>query len=108
MKFSQCYAILNANARVSSASLRSVSSGFIADHLLAGDEMAATGGARKAPFAVKDKGKSVGVRIITFYTGPDIPVFLLNVFAKGDKVNLTKAERNELRKFWEMLPKPIG
>lgn len=71
---------------------------FMADNPQAGDEMAGTGGARKVRFAVKDKGKSGGVRVITFYTGPDIPVFLLNVFAKGDKVNLTKAERNELKK----------
>jgi hypothetical protein len=35
--------------------------------------------------------------VITFYSGPDVPVFLLNVFAKGDKINLTAAERNELR-----------
>jgi hypothetical protein len=27
-----------------------------------------------------------------------VPVFLLNVFAKGEKVNLSKAERNELKK----------
>jgi len=35
--------------------------------------------------------------VITFYAGQDIPVFLLAVFAKGDKVDLTQAERNELR-----------
>jgi hypothetical protein len=35
--------------------------------------------------------------VITFYTGEDVPVFLLNVFAKGDKVELSQAERNELR-----------
>ena len=46
----------------------------------------------------KGKGKSGGVRIITFYSGADIPVFLLNVFVKGDKVNLTQAERNALKK----------
>jgi hypothetical protein len=28
----------------------------------------------------------------------DVPVFLLNVFAKGEKVDLSKAERNELKK----------
>jgi len=27
----------------------------------------------------------------------DLPVFLLNVFKKGDRVNLSKAEINELR-----------
>ena len=36
--------------------------------------------------------------MITFYAGRDIPVFLLNVFAKGDKIDLTAAERNELRR----------
>ncbi len=30
------------------------------------------------------------------FGGDDIPVFLLNVFAKGDRVNLSKAEVNEL------------
>lgn len=49
-------------------------------------------------FAAKGKGKSGGVRVITFYSGDDIPVFLLNVFAKGDKVNLTQAERNDLKR----------
>src|SRR5919108_4625569 len=38
-----------------------------------------------------------GYRVITFYSSDDIPVFLLNIFAKGEKVNLTKAEQNELR-----------
>ncbi len=71
---------------------------FIADNPLAGDEISGTGGARKVRFGAKGKGKSGGVRVITFYSGDAIPVFLLNVFAKGDKVNLTKAERNTLKK----------
>lgn len=71
---------------------------FISENPFAGVEMAGTGGARKVRFSAKGKGKSGGVRIITFYSGRDIPVFLLNVFAKGDKVNLTKAECNALKK----------
>ena len=35
--------------------------------------------------------------MITYFGGTDIPVFLLAVFAKGDKVNLSPAERNALR-----------
>jgi hypothetical protein len=35
--------------------------------------------------------------VITYYAAEDVPVFLLDLFAKGDVVNLTKAERNELR-----------
>ncbi len=63
----------------------------------AGTVIAGTGGARKLRFGRHNKGKSGGYRVITFYTGPDIPVFLLNVFHKTEKVNLSKSERNELR-----------
>jgi hypothetical protein len=60
--------------------------------------MPGTGGARKVRFAAKGKGKSGGVRVITFYSGQEIPVFLLNVFAKNEKIDLTAAERNEMKK----------
>ncbi len=63
----------------------------------AGDEMPGTGGARKVRFAAKGKGKSGGVRVITFYSGAEIPVFLLNVFAKNEKIDLSGAERNVLK-----------
>src|ERR1700686_5450002 len=56
-----------------------------------------TGGARKVRFAGKGKGKSGGYRVITFYTGADIPVFLLNVFAKNEKADLTPKERQVLK-----------
>jgi hypothetical protein len=64
---------------------------------LAGVLIPGTGGARKIRFAGRGKGKSGGYRVITFYGGDDIPLFLLNVFAKGDKVDLSMAERNQLR-----------
>ena len=41
----------------------------------AGDVIKGTGGARKVRFAGKGKGKSGGYRVITFFTGTDIPVF---------------------------------
>lgn len=69
---------------------------FIAWHPDAGDKIPGTGGARKLRFAGRGKGKSGGYRVITFFSGVDIPVFLLNVFAKGEKVDLTPAERREL------------
>jgi hypothetical protein len=69
----------------------------IAQHPSAGEVMPGTGGARKVRFGGRGRGKSGGYRVITFYSGDDIPVFLLNIFAKGEKVNLTKAEQNELR-----------
>jgi hypothetical protein len=69
---------------------------LLAQHPTAGDLMRGTGGARKLRCGAKGKGKSGGARAITFYAGPDLPVFLMAVFGKGEKVNLSKAERNEL------------
>jgi hypothetical protein len=72
------------------------------DHLAANPEsgavMPGTGGARKVRWAARGKGKSGGVRVITFYSGSQVPLFLLTVFGKGEKADLTAAERNELRK----------
>jgi hypothetical protein len=69
----------------------------IANNPGAGDEISGTGGARKVRVAGRGKGKSGGYRVITFYSGKDVPVFLLAVYRKGEKANLTKAERNELK-----------
>jgi hypothetical protein len=44
-----------------------------------------------------NKGKSGGVRAITFFSGQTMPVFLVTVFGKSQKVNLSKAERNALK-----------
>ena len=70
---------------------------WIAENPEAGDEIRGTGGARKVRFAGKGKGKSGGYRVITFYSGTDIPVFLLNVFAKNEKTDLTQKERNAMK-----------
>jgi len=71
---------------------------FIAGQPTAGDEISGTGGARKVRFARPGQGKSGGYRVITFFSGPDIPVFLITVFAKNEKANISKAERNALKK----------
>ncbi len=64
----------------------------------AGAIMKGTGGARKLRVAKPETGKSGGYRVITYYAGEDIPVFLLTVFGKGEKDNLTHEERNDLKK----------
>lgn len=66
-------------------------------HPEAGDIIKGTGGARKLRFGFRGKGKSGGVRVITYYGGDDIPVFLLDVYDKTVKINLTQAERNALK-----------
>jgi hypothetical protein len=62
-----------------------------------GDVIKGTGGARKVRFGGRGKGKSGGYRVITYYGGGDIPVFLLTLFAKGERSDLSQAERNALK-----------
>src|SRR4051794_28540123 len=70
---------------------------YVAANPAAGDLIVGSGGARKIRFAARGRGKSGGYRVVTYFGGDDLPVFLLNVFKKGDRVNLSKAEINELR-----------
>jgi hypothetical protein len=60
----------------------------------AGEIMPGCGGARKLRAARPGAGKSGGYRIVTYYAGDAVPVFLLTVFPKNVKANLSKAERN--------------
>lgn len=46
--------------------------------------------------------------MIYYYHDNAIPLFLLTVFGKGEKANLSKAERNELARFTNLLRKHYG
>ena len=81
---------------------------YLATHPAAGDLMQGTGGIRKLRWSAKGKGKSGGVRIIYYYHNESIPLFLLTLFGKGEKANLTKAECNDLAKFTSLLIKNYG
>lgn len=63
-----------------------------------GDLIKGTGGARKFRFQKLHSGKRFGYRIIAYFAGDDVPVFLLDVLDKGDRLNLSQAERNEFKK----------
>ncbi|MEG3618175.1 type II toxin-antitoxin system RelE/ParE family toxin [Magnetovibrio sp. PR-2] len=56
-----------------------------------------TGGVRKVRIPLSGRGKSGGARVVYFFHDNTIPVYLLAVFAKNEKDNLTKAERNALK-----------
>ena len=55
-----------------------------------------SGGIRKVRFGFGGRGKSGGARIVYLFTGESLPVFVLAVFAKNEKANLSPAERNAL------------
>ena len=78
---------------------------YLAANPEAGDIMPETGGARKLRWKAQGRGKSGGARAIYYYHDESLPLFLLNVFAKNEKANLTGAERNEMKK---LLPRLIA
>lgn len=70
----------------------------IAANPKAGDLIPGTGGYRKLRFARSGMGKRGGARVIYLYGGEDFPIFLITVYAKSEKGNLSKAEQNALAK----------
>lgn len=73
-----------------------------------GEKMVGTGGARKLRVRKPGRGKSGGYRVISYFSGEHVPVFLLTVFGKGEKANLNQAERNELGKRAKQLASAYG
>ena len=76
---------------------------FLAANPASGDLIPGTGGARKLRWSAKGKGKRGGARVITYFGGRNLPVFLLAMFAKGERADLSQAERNELRQILRYL-----
>jgi mRNA-degrading endonuclease RelE of RelBE toxin-antitoxin system len=68
-----------------------------------GDLIVGTGGVRKLRWARGGRGKSAGARVVYYFHDSRIPLYLLAVFGKNDKVNLSKDERNELAKLVDIL-----
>jgi len=64
----------------------------------AGDLMPGTEGYRKLRFARSGMGKRCGARVVYVYGGEDLPIFLITVYAKSEKGNLSKTEQNGLAK----------
>lgn len=83
------------DARMSDDEMENVVT-IIAANPRIGEIMPGRGGARKVRVAKPGVGKSGGYRLITYFAGEDVPVFLITAFGKGDKVSLTKGERNAL------------
>lgn len=81
---------------LSDAEVHSIETTLSANPTL-GDIIKGTGGARKWRVPTKQKGKRGGYRVVSYFAGEDVPIFLLDLFSKGERIDLTQAERNELR-----------
>ena len=76
---------------------------YLAAHPKAGDLIEGTGGVRKLRWARGGRGKSGGVRVIYYVHSDAMPLYLLTLFAKSERANLSKQERNDLADVVEML-----
>jgi hypothetical protein len=69
----------------------------ISNDPLSGDLIPGTGGARKRRFPGRGKGKSGGYRTVSYYAGDDVPILMIGLIDKGERANLSHAERNTVR-----------
>ena len=76
---------------------------YLATHPKSGDLMEGTGGIRKLRWSRGSRGKSGGVRVIYCFYDETMPLYLLTLFAKNERANLSKAERNELAELVDLL-----
>ena len=81
---------------------------YLAAHPAAGNIMQGTGGIRKLRWSAQGKGKSGGVRVIYYHHNETMPLFLLTLFGKGEKSNLSKSERNSLAQLTILLIQKYG
>ena len=69
--------------------------------------MQGTGGVRKMRFAFENRGKSGSVRVIYVDFAVWEKLYLLTAYPKSEKDNLSKTERNELKKLVERLEQEL-
>lgn len=62
-----------------------------------------TGGLRKMRFSQENEGKSGGARVCYVDFVVEETIYLITVYSKGEKDNLSNAERNEIKKVIEVL-----
>ena len=65
---------------------------FIAVQPEAGDVIPGAGGMRKLRWAASGRGKSGGARVITYWHCEGCPIYLITIYLKNERANLSRAE----------------
>jgi len=76
---------------------------FLGSNPAAGEIIPETGGIRKIRWALAGRGKRGGARVIYYFHNERLPVFLLAAYGKNEKVNLSMAERNAMKRLVPIL-----
>ena len=71
---------------------------YIARNPQAGDVIPETGGVRKIRWATSGTGKRGGARVVYFYHDASRPLYLLMVYAKARREDLTPDEKRAVRR----------
>ena len=85
-------------ARLLSGAERALAEATIAARPKAWPVIPGTGGARKARVARGGRGKTGGARVIYFVLTGTGALYLLDIYAKSAKENLTGAEKRDIRR----------
>ncbi|HWD59565.1 MAG TPA: type II toxin-antitoxin system RelE/ParE family toxin [Stellaceae bacterium] len=70
---------------------------FIARHPEAGDVIPGTGGVRKVRWSRSGSGRRGGVRVVYFFYDAEMPLYLLMVYAKSRRDDLSPDEKRATR-----------
>ena len=76
---------------------------FVAANPEAGNVIPETGGVRKLRWSLPGRGKRGGARVICYYHSERLPVFLPSAYAKNEKADLSKADKNAMKKLVPIL-----
>lgn len=76
---------------------------FIAWNADEGAVIPGLSGIRKIRWGREGIGKRGGVRVIYFFFDDEMPVYLLRVYAKSEKADISAAEKKILKPFAELL-----
>lgn len=81
---------------------------YLAEYPTSGVLIKGTGGIRKLRWAREGSGKSGGFRVIYYFHSETMPLYLLAMFGKNEKANISAQEKNllaktasELARYWK-------
>jgi hypothetical protein len=76
---------------------------FLSYHPASGVVIQGTGGVRKLRWGLEGRGKRGGARVIYYFHDMDMPLYILEAYAKNERTDLTQGERNELRQVTNLI-----
>jgi hypothetical protein len=71
---------------------------YLSENPDVGDVIQGTGGLRKVRWALSNTSRSGGIRVLYLNIVIKEKIYMIDLFAKSEKENLTKAEKNNMKK----------